>query len=71
MKELRGYLIIAGAILLAGILIAHRPVQSLTPHYEFMPRDDGFFLFDSTTGQVWLLNLTKPEWTRLPLPKPQ
>ena len=56
---------------MAGILIAYHPFQKPQPHYQLIVSGSHLLLSDSTTGQVWLLNPAKREWTRLELPKPQ
>ena len=68
MTSLRGYLIIAGAILLAGMLIAYHPYQNPQTHLQLIDRDDYLIQFDPTTGQVWVWEKATG-WHKLPKPQ--
>jgi hypothetical protein len=69
MNSLRGHIIIAGAILLAGILIAYQPFQKPQPHLQCLISGTQILQFDSTTGQVWGWNFEAHKWVKLPKPE--
>lgn len=69
MNTLRGNLIIAGAILLAGLLIAYHPFQKPQNHFEFLIQDGALLQFEPSTGQVWVWNKDEQKWRKFPKPQ--
>jgi hypothetical protein len=58
---------IAGAILMAGALIAYHPFLKPRPHLQLMIRDDAFVQLDPAPGQVWALTSNTPRWRKAKL----
>lgn len=73
MKPLIGNLIVAVAILIAGLLIAYHPFQKTRPrtqpHFQFSVHGATLFQFDPSTGRVWMLSTKPLQWVMLPIPK--
>ena len=69
MNSLRGHIIIAGSILLAGFLIAYQPLQKPQPHYQCVISGNAMLQFDSTTGQTWAWGIEAHKWVKLPKPE--